>query len=90
MNQNIKNFIEEGEKSIEKLAKNYADASYLVSEESHDEIEEIQALKQLKQFISSLQISLIKMIVDSLENYDLSVMGEDYKAGFKKCIELLK
>lgn len=67
MTQNIKQFIEEGEKSIEKLAKNYANASYLVSEESHDEIEEIQALKQLKQFISSRQISLIKMIVERMK-----------------------
>lgn len=64
MNQNIKNFIEEGEKEFDKEFSNVIwqeqciQGSYVLS------YKEKEAPNRLKHFISSRQISLIKMIVE--------------------------
>lgn len=49
------------------LANNYANASYLVSEENHHEIEEVEALRKLLAFIETLLEELIEEIPDEIE-----------------------
>lgn len=77
MNESIKNFILEGEKEFEeKINKfpHWGDEVYSPGDEEF--IVELNSVgvEELKQFISSRQISLIKMIVESIKlpEYDHS------------------
>lgn len=78
MNQNIKNFILEGEKEFEerflvnvknKLGWKLPRIAYVWEESGKEEVEWEDMEKELKQFISSRQISLIKMIVEEINQY---------------------
>ena len=65
MTQNIKNFIEEGEKELMKrFVTRCSDGDLLGGKNDNDGKE----VKRLKKFISSRQISLIKMIVEMVES----------------------
>lgn len=68
MNQNIKNFIEEGEKEFDALYERTLDAGYESVEGLGDTKEHDKVYEDFKQFISSRLISLIKMIVEERDN----------------------
>ena len=65
MNQNIKNFIEESEKELMKRFVTRCSDGDLLGGKNDDDGKEV---KRLKKFISSRQISLIKMIVEMVES----------------------
>lgn len=64
----INTIIEEGEGKLIELCKIYANASYLVSEESHDELEEITSLDNIKKEYKSQQHKLLQSIVEMIED----------------------
>ncbi len=63
MNQNLKNFIEEGEKEFDEKFINLC--SIVIPPTGNHK--DIDRKEEVKQFISSRQISLIKMIVEIVE-----------------------
>jgi hypothetical protein len=56
------------EKDIVRIAKNYANKVYLVSEESYPEKEEIDSLKELIDAISTLLLSQKKEMIEKIED----------------------
>lgn len=77
MENNIKNFIEEGEKEFDKRFPSIE--SY--SQRSGDYTE--APIPHIKAFISSRQISLIKMIVESINQYKMyyNPIGDEVNKG---------
>jgi len=77
MNESIKNFIEEGEKQFEeKWTEDYS-TGIICDLINGNEIGNSANFDDIKQFISSRQISLIKMIVEIVENTDEYVEAYD-------------
>ena len=77
MNQNIKNFILEGEKEFDDVFKNTQRMNLDIPIINSETLIESTHRKKLKQFISSRQISLIQMIVDMCEYNKSGLFDEE-------------
>lgn len=73
-----KDLLEKFDGEFDELAKDYANASYLVSEENHDEKEEIEALARLKSLarshIEAAYQSNLERLIEKLGDGEIQII----------------